>query len=551
MAVPPAAATIARTLRDAGVRHAFGLPGGEVIDLIAALEGAGIEFVLVGHESSAAIMAEVTAQLTGTPGVCVGTVGPGAANLVPGVAHAWLDRGPVLAFTGALPTGAAGTYTHQALDQGAMFAPVTKWTATLTGGPQETVRRAIRLACSGRPGPVHLDLPTDMALREAAFDPHLPPVPALRGAGAPDGAAAPGPPGGRVAAALSLLAASRRPALVVGLGCLWDEVATEVRDLAHRLGAPVLTTPKAKGVMPESDPLFLGVAGLGMKADGALKQVLAEADLVVAVGFEPVEVVRSWYRPWPTSTPAVHVDRLPNADEYYRADAELLGNVRASLAALLAHLPGTGRQPWDDWPAARARLLADLHPASGGEAGGPLSPARVIAAVRDALPAEAIGVVDVGSHKILAAQLWRTEQPHGFLVSNGLSLMGYGVPAAIAAKLNRPDQPVAAILGDGGFAMAMQEVAVAARHRLNVVLVVFADQALSLIKLKQLGRSLPPVGVDFHGMDHAAAAEAMGGRGMRVGRLAELPGAVAAALEHRGPVVVDVAVDPAEYRMQM
>lgn len=532
---------IVRSLKAEGVTHLFGLPGGEVIDLIDAARREGIPFHLTRHEAAAAYMADVVAQLTGRPAACVATVGPGAANLVPGIAHAYLDRAPVLALTGCTTRSQEAVYTHQTIDQRALFRPITKWTADVTPAEaQAIVRKAVRTALSGRPGPVHLDVPLESALQPSAFDPGLPPV------GRPNAGAAPWP---AVAGAAGLLAAAERPVIIAGQGCLWDGVTDHVVLLAETTGAPVMTTPKAKGVMPEGHPLFLGVAGLGMIMDPFLLQVLREADLVVAAGYEPVEVVRGWLRAWGLGKPTLHIDRLPNVDEYYRAAVELVGDVKGNLEALLPLL--TDRRPvWAgrNWAGERRAALAEVtRPAAGSG----LSPAAVIQSIHMAVPPTAHVAVDVGAHKILASQLWPAAAPNRFFVSNGLSIMGFGLSAAIAAKLVHPQAPALAIVGDGGFAMAMHEVETAVRLGLGVILCVLNDQELALIKLKQEKKSYPPAATDFGGADYAGIGRAMGAAGETIATPGELERALRDALRREGPTVLDIRVNPAEYRRQM
>ncbi len=528
------AVTVARLvgerLRDAGVHYVTGHPGGEVIDLIEGFRQAGLEFVLTKHEAAAAFMAEAMASASGVPGVCVATLGPGATNLITGVAHAYLDRSALLAFTGQVPADRYEIVTHQKLDLRALFAPITKWQARLTApnaGP--VTDRALRVALRPRRGPVYLEVPSDVPRQDAIAAPAKPiPVEPFV---AIDRAAA--------GAAAELLRASRRPLVLAGLDAREDRVVAPLRRLAEAWGVPVMVSPKAKGTFREDHPLFLGtIEGLGT---ARLFAYAEECDLVLMVGFEPVEFDRDWTAP----ARVVHVGPLPNDDRYYSSEVELIGPVHEALEALLvaAGTP-TPRRATGEAHSFRESFQKYVRPAGAG-----LTAQEVLAELRATLPEEALLTCDVGYNKAVASQCWPAYRPATFFVSNGLSSMGYGLPAALGLKLLQRDRPVACILGDGGFAMSMAELETAARLELAVIVVVLADEALSQIKAGQERKGYPVTGTTFGGTDYAALARAFGVEGVEVSTASECRDAFRRAAQSLRPTLVAAHVDPAAYRL--
>ena len=522
------AEAIARVLADAGVEYAFGLPGGEVVALIDALRRAGIQFHLVGHEASAAFMADVTGQITGRPGVCVATLGPGAANLVTGIAGAYLERSPVLALTATISADLYPSFTHQRLPLDRLFAPITKQSLVLDGADTGAkVAAACDLARSGRPGPVHVALSSDLAVREVRAGTTAAPV-----AG---GANATGATGDREAA-LRMLREAQRPLLHVGVGAR-PEDAVAVRRLLDATQWPWITTPKGKGVVPETHPRFLGVAS-GMAIDQVVEETLDASDLVVGVGFDPVECAGSAF----INRPTVNITRWPTAEGDYRP-LELVGDIGAIVSDLIFRLKP---QPWPDDLLRERRRAIVRDPRSAGGGGG-LSPLAVLRALRETLPEEAVVACDVGSHKLLLGQFWVTTAPHTFFMSNGLSSMGYGLPAAMAAALHFPNRPIAALVGDGGMLMMAHNLPLLASLRLPILTVVFTDDSLSLIRFAQTRRSLPVYGTGFEAPDFTEVASAFGIDAARATSLDEVKVHAGRALGSRAPFLLDVRVDLNEY----
>jgi acetolactate synthase I/II/III large subunit len=533
--MPSCADVLAATLRDAGVERMFGLPGGEILAFIEAARQVGIEFVLTRHEAVAALMADATGQMSQRPGVCVSTLGPGAMNLTLGVANAWLDRSPMFAITATTAESAKPYATHQQLDLNAVFRPFTKDSITLDGiDTAAKVRRAWRTALEPRPGPVHLALPSDVATREdrQTHDPSTI---------ARDPASLPAPSREAVDRMAAEIVRARRPIVLLGLDLDPRTTPAIVRRFVDALGVPVFVTPKAKGILSEDHPQFLGVCG-GLAADAVVLEFFKRSDLLVGVGFEPVESDKLWHH----TMKLVSIGPVSIAAGEYRPALELTGDVVQSLTGLLVNRFG----PFDWSDADRAsfrgkleRTLDDNPSPSGG-----LSPLAVTRCLRDLFPPETIVSTDVGSIKLIVSQAWRATRPLTFLESNGLSSMGYALPAAMAAKFLEPDRPVLCTMGDGGYSMVFADLETAVRHRLRFVTVVYNDSALSLIQVAQERKGYPDYGVRYGEIDFAAASAALGAWSRRVRTLPDLEAAVKEGLRENGPAVVEVMIDPAEYR---
>jgi len=529
------AALLAGYLSAAGVRHVFGYPGESVIEFMEAGRRAGLGMVSAVREASAAFMAEAAASCTGLPGVCLSTLGPGSTALLNGVASATLDRVPVLAISGQIETAREQYFTHQVVDHNRLFAPVTKLAARLGPASAGTViRKALRTACAERPGAVHLTVPADVFGAPAGDTGVV--VPPLAPAASTIDVYGPDP--------LPELRAARRPVLLAGIGAMRCAASAELQRLAEQAGIPVVTGPMAKGVFPEDHPYFAGV--LDMAGHRVIWDLLARADLIISAGFDPVELIS----PWSVGTPVLHVDTTPNTDQVYQSGHEIVGNVAASLSWLAGQWRGEPRWAGREVAEHRRRLRAAWQ---AGRVAGQLNPSDVVAAVRYAAPEDTILTADVGSHKIMAGQVWQACTPRSVLMTNGLSAMGFGVPAALAAALSVPGRPVVALAGDGGFAMTATEMRLAAELGLPVVVVVFADGSLNRIELKQQTMGYPPEGTRIPPADLAAQAQAMGCDGVRVNTVTGLEKALG-GLGRNGagtrPLVIEAQIDPHQYEVQ-
>lgn len=528
-----AADILARRLYDAGVRLAFGMPGGEVLTLMDALEQAGIRFVLVKHENAAGFMAEAVWSLTGAPGVLLATLGPGAMNGINVVANAHQERVPLIVLTGCVDPDEAARYTHQVMDHGAVFRTITKDTLTLTAGAAGvTADRAVTTALADRPGPVHLDVPiavaaakgTDVGPRRLPLSPTLP---------------APGPIWD---SARNALGAAQRPIILAGLDAVNEGAASALTTFAETHSIPVITTYRGKGLIPETHDLSLGAAGLSPLADAILLPLVKDADVVIAVGYDPIEVRPGWRDAWnPDKQMVIEIaaEDMPHymhgATTFFRSD------IAATLGALSSGV--APRDTWGGGEIAKAQAaLAQAFPRDDD-----WGPAAVVDVVRTALPDDTIATADSGAHRILISQMWTCPTPRGLLQSTGLCTMGCAIPLAAGAKLAAPDRPVIAFTGDAGFLMVAGELATLAELNLPVIIVVFVDASLALIEKKQRERQLPNTGVDFAPHDFAAIGRAFGGNGVTVTDRAALKTAMDKAASADTFTVIAAVIDRGAY----
>jgi acetolactate synthase-1/2/3 large subunit len=526
-----AADVIARRLHAAGCRVAFGIPGGEVLTLIDALERAGIRFVLTKHENAAGFMAEGGWHATGAPGILVATVGPGIANAFNVVANAEQDRVPLIVISGAVDAAEAMRYTHQVFDHSAAFARICKASFVAPDGAIDVmIDRALAIALSGRPGPVHIDLP----IRVAASEQPQPPV-VLRGPALPSAPAA-GPAMDR---AKAMFGAAKRPVMMAGLDVLNEPGgAAAVRGFVEKHSIPLVTTYKAKGVLPEDHPLALGGHGLSPKSDQIVLPVFEAADLVIAAGYDPIEMRAGWQDPWDPAK-AIEFAHTPNHHDMHYAALSWVSSIAAGLAAL----DGEAKAGWPDDRPARIRVgLADAFAPGGG-----WGPGQAIAEILETVPPEVTITIDSGAHRILLSQQWRAAHPRGVLQSTGLCTMGCALPLGIGFKYARPDGPVIAFTGDAGLEMTLGELSTLRDLGLGLVVVVFVDQSLALIELKQRGSAMQNAGVDFQRTDFAALARVYGGIGVTVTGPGEAGRAVAEALKDEKFTIVAVEIPQRAY----
>ncbi len=528
---------IASYLGAAKIGHVFGYPGDPNVEVIEALRRAGIRFVLGRREGTAGLMALAYAHITGRPGIAMSTLGPGSSNMVNSVATALLDRVPLLAISGQIETRREAVFTHQVLNHAQMFGPVSKWTAELRANAAgSTLRRAFRTAMAERPGPVHLTTSADVVGAEAgdaevSLPPLYPAASAVQVFADPGVAADP----------LKRLMASRRPVIVAGIGALRARATAPLVRLAEAAGVPVVVSPMAKGLMPEDHPYFASI--LDMACNEVVWDFLNAADLILCVGFDAVELIKSWS----PKAPVVHIDWSANADQVYPAEVEVVGNPATVLAALADGWRGEPR--WREGEVAdhRATLSRAYFQ---GRVEGALNPTDVIDLVRAAMPADSRATADVGSHKLLVGQGWRTSVPGGVLMTNGLSSMGFALPGAITAALVEPERPCVCFTGDGGLAMVQSELSLGAELKTAPLVVVFCDDSLNRIELKQMRRQYPAEGTRMMPVDIAKAAEAMNCHAHSVDSRATLERALAAPRPADRPTVIAARIDPAQYAAQ-
>jgi acetolactate synthase-1/2/3 large subunit len=521
-----------RCLENEGVRFVFGVPGEENLDVMDSFLGSRILFVTTRHEQSAAFMADVHGRLTGKAGVCLSTLGPGATNLLTGIADANLDRAPLVAITGQVSLDRMHKESHQYIDIPAMLRPVTKWSAEILT-PRilpEAVRKAFKTAQTEKPGATHLELPEDVAGEQLIE--HFAPL-------RPQAPFTPEPLAGQVKRAIEIIGAARRPILLAGNGVIRGGASEAVRRFARALQIPVSHTFMGKGIMPDSDPLSLYTIGLQLRDYAAA--VFDEADVVIALGYDFVEYAPCFWNPH-SDKRIVHVDMSPaEVDSHYIVEVCVLGNLSLSLDRMLA-----GLTPIDGTWARRCQALVrdPLHAEFERSGSWPMRPQQIVRGLRTALsrPDDLI-LCDVGAHKLWMARMFPCETPNTCIVSNGFAAMGIALPGAIAAKLLYPDRRIVAVVGDGGFLMNSQELEIAVRLRLPVVIVIWRDDGYGVIRWKQMLKFGRPSSVDFGNPDFVAYARSFGVAGFRVTQPEELVDVLSKALGCGGPAVVDCPVD--------
>ena len=491
---------IAQRLFEAGCRHAFGIPGGEVLAMMEALDRAGIKFILTKHENAAGFMAEGTHHANGAPGVLLATVGPGIANAINVIANAQQDRVPLIVLSGCIDEAAQLSFTHQVFDHKAVMAPITKATFTAVEGASDLmIDKAIAIATDGRAGPVYIDIPIRVATAA-----HAPNKRTLR---KPLAAIAPAQ-SRQLQEARTKLAASTRPIMIAGLDVLYDDGASdELAQFVEHFQIPLVTTYKAKGILPEDHPLALGGHGLSPRSNKAILPLIDSADLVLAIGYDPIEMRDDWINPWNPAN-AIEISLIENTHYVHHADLSFTCSISEGLKALRDGL-NANEKTWPDGELKQAtQQLIDSF--SFEESWGP---AKVIETVRRIAPIESVATADTGAHRILLSQIWQCNEPRSLLQSTGLCTMGCALPLAMGYKLVKPDMPLIVFTGDAGLEMVLGELATVRDLALPLVIIVFVDASLALIEMKQRGTKRENLGVNFGKTDFAKVAAAMGGNG--------------------------------------
>ncbi len=520
---------IVQCLEHEEVRYVFGLPGEEILDILDSLLDSRITFIPTRHEQGAAFMADAYGRLTGRAGVCLSTLGPGATNLATGVADANLDRAPLVAITGQAGRDRIHKESHQRVDIVEHLRPLTKWNtrAETAAVIPEVIRKAFKLAESEKPGACHVEVPEDVA-REATDGAPLSTERARR----------PSPDRQALETAARLIEAASFPLIFAGNGVIRGRASAELRAFARTHGIPVAHTFMAKGSMPYDDDLCL--LSVGLQARDYISCGFDKADLIIAVGYDPVEYAPKFWNP-DRKKPIVHIDFTPaEVDSFYQPVVEVVADVREAIE-LLGGLVKGQKDP-TPYLTLRRFILAELAEGAADDT-FPLKPQRILRDLRAQMGREDILISDVGTHKLWIARTFPAYEPNTVLISNGYAAMGFALPAAIAAKLVHPERKVVAVSGDGGFLMNCQELETAHRLGLAVVNVIFRDGGYNLIQWKQqthLGRE---AGVRFGNPDFVALAAAFGAKGYRVDSARALAPILAEALAQPGPSIVDVPVD--------
>jgi acetolactate synthase-1/2/3 large subunit len=531
---------LVRCLEEEGIEYIFGVPGEENADFMMSLEGSPIRFVLTRHEQGAAFMAEVYGRLTGNPAGCLGTLGPGATNLITGVADANMDRAPMLVLTGQGAVKRLHKESHQVMDVVAMFEPVTKW-ATSVRHPDtipEIVRKAVRIARAEKPGAVHVELPEDIAKLPANAAPMKP---KRFRRSVPDDKI--------VDRAFAMLRQARSPVIVAGNGCIRKRASKQLRRFCERTGIGVITTFMAKGAVDMDADYCLYTVGLGTK--DRISLAIDEADLVITLGFDMVEYHPHLWNPGKNKT-IIHADFQPaEIDEHYHPDVELVGDLAHALWMLNERVDAAGDLDFDlrRQRELRAQMWADIAEHADDATEGSIRPQKALWDARQVLGPHDLLLSDVGAHKMWIARHYHCHEPNTCLIPNGFCSMGFALPGAIAASLIQPDRRVLAICGDGGFLMNVQEMETAKRLGVNPVVMVWEDGGYGLIAWKQESEFQRHTDLAFGNPDWLKLADAFGWHGHRVTAAASLRDTLEAAFSEDGPSLVVVPIDYRENQL--
>ncbi len=520
-------------LENEGVTHIFGVPGEENLDFVNSLRTSTIELVVTRHEQAAAFMAATYGRLTGRPGVCLSTLGPGALNLVTGAAYALLGAMPMILITGQKPILSSRQARFQVVDIVAAMRPLTKLSRQIVSAASipAIVRDGFRLACAERPGPVHLELPEDIARETASgaalIAPHEPARPVA------DEAA--------LAAAAAAILAARRPLVMLGAAASRVHLAPPLSNFVRRAGIPFFNTQMGKGAVTGCSDLYIGTAALTER--DYIHRMIDRADLIIAIGHDAVE--KPPFLMGQGGPRVLHVGFSPaTVEQVYFPALELVGDIGANLTGLAALLEGR-LQPDPAFLALRQEVL-DRIGDRADEARWPLTPQRIVHDVRQALPEDGIVALDNGMYKIWFARNYRTHVANTLLLDNALATMGAGLPSAMLAAMLHPQRKVLAVCGDGGFMMNSQELETARRLRLDLVVLILEDNAYGMIRWKQAVDGFADFGMQFGNPDFVAYAAAYGAQGRRVAQADDLRPALEEAFAAGGLWLVCVPIDYSE-----
>jgi len=528
-----AAELMIRCLENEQVEYVFGLPGEENLHVLEALKHSSIQFITTRHEQGAAFMADVYGRLTGKAGVCLSTLGPGATNLMTGVADANLDRAPLVAITGQVGTDRMHIESHQYLDLVSMFAPVTKWNTQIvrpTNTP-EIIRKAFKISQSEKPGAVHIDLPENIAAMAAAGDPlrkeEIEKVYASFKS---------------IERASHAISQAQNPLILVGNGAIRGHASEALTAFATELNIPVANTFMGKGVIPYTHPLALWTVGLQQR--DFINCGFDHTDLVICIGYDLIEYSPKRWNP-NGDIPIVHINSCPaEIDSSYIPIAEAIGDITDSLHEILKRADRTG-YPDPYALSLRPEILADYEEHARDD-GFPIKPQKLIYDLRQVMGPEDIVISDVGAHKMWMARHYHCDRPNTCIISNGFAAMGIAIPGAIAAKLVAPNRKIVAVTGDGGFMMNCQELETALRVGTPFVTIIFNDGGYGLIEWKQQNHFGDSAFIKFGNPDFVKFAESMGLKGYRVEAATDFVPILKQALADDCPAVIDCPVDYSE-----
>ncbi len=523
-----------KCLEEEGITHIFGVPGEENADFMMSLKDSGIRFILTRHEQGAAFMAEVYGRLTGNPAGCLGTLGPGATNLITGVADANMDRAPMLVLTGQGATTRQHKESHQVMNVVDMYRPVTKWAQAIQHPDNipEIIRKGVRLARSEKPGAVHIELAEDIAKMQTNAKP-LDPRRFRR----------PVPDDTIVDRAYELIRSARRPVILAGNGTIRKRASKQLRRFCEATGIGVVSTFMAKGCVDIDADYCLFSIGLQQK--DVVACAVDDADLVITLGYDLVEYPPRLWNPDGSKT-IVHIDFVPTEiDANYHPRVEVVGDLAHSLGMLDERLKRDGAPKYNlvGQRAVRQRMLEDFRRHADDDTEGTIRPQKVLWEVRQALGPHDILLSGVGAHKMWIGRYYHCHEPNTCLIPNGFCSMGMPLPGAIAAHLVYPDRKIFGIAGDGDFMMNVQEMETARRLNADVTLMVWEDGGYGLISWKQEDEFKSHTELSFGNPDWLGLAACFGWQGQYIDKARGLASAIECALAHKGPSLIVVPID--------
>ena len=532
--MPKGSDLLVAALENEGVTRVFGVPGEENLDVVESLRTSKIELVITRHEQAAAFMAATHGRLTGRPGVCLSTLGPGALNLTTGAAFAHLGGMPMLMITGQKPIRSAKQARFQIVDIVQTMRPLTKSSRQIVSAASipTLVREAFRVAVEEPPGPVHLELPEDIAAEEADVA-VVPAHPIHRPVASPQA----------IARAADMIAAAKRPLVMIGAAGNRPRLAAPLSDFIHRTGLPFFNTQMGKGAVPGAPDLYMGTAALSER--DYVHDAIERADLIVSIGHDTIEKPPFLMGEVAGGTKVIHIGYVSaDVEQVFHPEGEVVGDIATTVGALADALDGR-LTPDPGFRELRRDILTRINDRAE-EDRFPVTPQRLVHEVRAAMPEDGIVCLDNGMYKIWFARNYRTHVANTLLLDNALATMGAGLPSAIAAKLDFPDRRVLAVCGDGGFMMNSQELETAVRLKLNLCVLIIEDNAYGMIRWKQAVDGFPDHGMTFGNPDFVAYAAAYGAKGHRVMSIEALAPTLATALAADGVQVVVVPIDYAE-----
>ncbi len=516
-------------LEQEGVKYIFGIPGEENLDLMNAIEKSSIQFITTRHEQGAAFMADVYGRLTGKTGVCLSTLGPGATNLVTGVADANLDGAPVLAITGQVATDRMHLTAHQYLDLEKVFEPITKRTKQILRPDTvpEIVRLAFKYAESEKPGAVHIDLPDNIAKMPAQGVPMRRVVPEKGIASYKS-----------IERAARRISRAKKPLILAGYSAVRDGAAQAITDFATELKIPVANTMMAKGIIPFDNPYSMWTIGIPQR--DYINQIFDEADTIIGIGYDIVECFPRKWNP-ENNHKIIHIgNQAAHINKRYQPEVQVVGDISDSLYEILRR---SERETEPVYALEIKKKIQADHDQYEFDDAFPMKPQRLLHDVRKVMGKDDILVSDVGAHKMWIARHYNCYQPNTCIISNGFASMGIAIPGAVAAKLVYPEKKVLAVTGDGGFMMNMQELETASRIGAGFVTLILNDSSYGLIKWKQMEHFGTTCYTDFTNPDFVKLAEVMGGKGYRVEKADDLMPMLEDAFRQDKLALIDCRVD--------